>query len=310
MLRYILQRLGQALVVILGVMTAVFFVMRLSGDPLLLLLPPGASDEVVDQYRSRLGFDQPLVVQYGKFVLGALHGDFGDSLYFRTDAMALLLERFPATVELTVAALAVALAIGIPAGIVAAVWRNSAADGVIRVGALLGQCVPGFWLAMILVIVFAVRLGWVPTSGHGSPAQLILPAVTLGAASAAGITRLLRSSMIEVLQQDYVRVARSKGLGTGAIIGRHALRNAASSAMTIVGLQVAGLLGGSVITETIFAWPGVGRLITESIGNRDYAVVQAAVVVLAVLFVLVNLLIDIAYAAIDPRVRLGRTEAA
>lgn len=303
MFRYILQRLYQSIFVVIGVTLVVFLVLQLAGDPVLLFLPPGATAEVVEEYRQSLGFNDPLYVQYFRFLSGAVTGDFGKSYYYNQPAMQMVLERLPATVELTIAGMLVAILWGLPAGIVSAVKRNTQADMVIRIFALLGQCVPVFWLGIMMILLFSVELHWLPTSGRGTLAQLIMPAVSLGLFTSATITRLLRSAMIEILNKEYILVARAKGLSKKIVVLKHALKNAVSSVLTILGLQVAALLGGAVITETVFAWPGIGRLAVQSIYNRDFSVVEAVVVLMAVSFVLINLLVDICYAVIDPRIR-------
>lgn len=301
--RYILRRLLQSVVVLLGITFVVFAVLNLSGDPVALMLPPGATMEEMEEFRHKLGLDGPLLVQYGRFLKGALMGDFGMSFYHGIPAMDLVLERLPATLELTAAALAFTIVLGVPAGVLAAVRRNSFADMVIRILALLGQCVPVFWLGIMMIMFFSVKLHWFPTSGRGTWAQLVMPAICLGGYSTATLTRLLRSGMIEILGREYVRVAKAKGLPQGIVVMKHAFKNALSSVLTILGLQIAALLGGAVITETIFAWPGMGRLAIDSIYNRDFMVVEAVVVLMATFFVLVNLIVDILYSVIDPRIR-------
>jgi peptide/nickel transport system permease protein len=301
---YVLRRLAQSLLVLLGISVVVFVILHLTGDPTLLLLPPDASAEEVARFRRAMGFDDPLYVQYLRFLRGAVHGDFGTSLRHDEPALALVWQRMPATLELTVVALGVALVLAIPAGIVSAVFRNTAIDYVSTVVALVGQAMPTFWLGIMLILIFSVGLQALPSSGRGSVYHLILPALTLGLFTTARIMRLTRSGMLEVLGQDYVRTARAKGVGERMIVWKHALRNAGIPVVTIVGLELGTLLGGAVITETIFAWPGVGRLSVQAIYNRDYPVVQAAVFVLASIFVLVNLAVDLVYTYLDPRIRI------
>jgi ABC-type dipeptide/oligopeptide/nickel transport system permease component len=267
-------------------------------------LPPDASAEDVERFRQQMGFNDPVVVQYLRFLRGALQGNFGESLRHGEPAMALVLERLPATFELAGAGLLIAVSLAIPAGILSAVRRNSPIDYVSTVVALLGQAMPTFWLGIMLILVFSVQLGWLPSSGRGDVEHLILPAVTLGLFTTARITRLTRSGMLEVLGQDYIRTARAKGVGEPPVVWKHALRNASIPIVTIVGIELGTLLGGSVITETIFAWPGVGRLSVQAIFNRDYPVVQAAVFILATTFVVVNFLVDVTYTYLDPRIRL------
>jgi len=302
---YLLRRVLQSLLVLLGVSFVVFFILHLTGDPALILLPPDASAEEIQRFRRAMGFDDPVLVQYGRFLVGAFRGDFGQSLRHGEPAFGLVVERMPATFELAGAALLIALALAIPAGIVSAVRRNSVLDYVSTVVALLGQSMPTFWLGIMLILVFSVWLNVLPSSGRGTLEHLVLPAVTLGLFTTARITRLTRSGMLEVLSQDYIRTARAKGVGDPPVVWKHALKNAAIPIVTIVGIELGTLLGGSVITETIFAWPGVGRLSVQAIYNRDYPLVQAAVFTLATTFVLVNLVVDVVYTYLDPRIRLG-----
>ncbi|HEY7364818.1 MAG TPA: nickel ABC transporter permease [Methylomirabilota bacterium] len=301
---YLGRRLVQALFVLFGVSFVVFFILHLTGDPALVLLPPDASAEDIQRFREAMGFNDPFLVQYGRFLAGALRGDFGQSVRHGEPAFALVLERMPATFELSGAALVVALCLAVPAGIVSAVRRNTIIDYVSTVTALLGQSMPTFWLGIMLILVFSVWLNLLPSSGRGSIEHLIMPAVTLGLFTTARIMRLTRSGMLEVLNQDYIRTARAKGVSGPPVIWKHALKNAAIPIVTIVGIELGTLLGGAVITETIFAWPGVGRLSVQAIYNRDYPVVQAAVFLLASTFVLVNLVVDVVYTYLDPRIRL------
>ena len=300
---YLLRRLWQSLLVLFGVSVVVFLILHLTGDPAALLLPPDATAEDIARFRIAMGFDDPVAVQYVRFFKGAVRGDFGESLRHGEPAMGLVLERLPATFELAGAGLLIALTLAIPAGIVSAVRRNTSVDYVSTVVALLGQAMPTFWLGIMLILVFSVRLNWLPSSGRGSLEHLILPAITLGLFTTARITRLTRSGMLEVLGQDYIRTARAKGVGEPPVVWKHALKNAAIPIVTIVGIELGTLLGGSVITETIFAWPGVGRLSVQAIFNRDYPVVQSAVFLLASTFVIVNLLVDVVYTYLDPRIR-------
>jgi peptide/nickel transport system permease protein len=300
---YLLRRLWQAVLVLFGVSVVVFLILHLTGDPAALLLPPDASAEDVARFRKAMGFDDPVFVQYVRFLKGALRGDFGESVRHGEPAMDLVLERLPATFELAGAGLLLALCLAIPAGIISAVKRNTPIDYVATVVALMGQAMPTFWLGIMLILVFSVRLSWLPSSGRGDLQHLILPAVTLGLFTTARITRLTRSGMLEVLGQDYIRTARAKGVSEQPVVWKHALKNAAIPIVTIVGIELGTLLGGSVITEIIFAWPGVGRLSVQAIFNRDYPVVQAAVFILASTFVFLNFLVDIAYTWLDPRIR-------
>ena len=300
---YLLRRLWQSLLVIFGVSVVVFLILHLTGDPAALMLPPDATAEDIAKFRHDMGFDDPVAVQYVRFLKGAVRGDFGQSIRHGEPAMGLVVERLPATFELAGAGLVIALALAIPAGIVSAVRRNTSIDYISTVVALLGQAMPTFWLGIMLILVFSVRLNWLPSSGRGDVEHLILPAITLGLFTTARITRLTRSGMLEVLGQDYIRTARAKGMGEPPVVWKHALKNAAIPIVTIVGIELGTLLGGSVITETIFAWPGVGRLSVQAIFNRDYPVVQAAVFLLASTFVLVNFFVDVIYTYLDPRIR-------
>jgi ABC-type dipeptide/oligopeptide/nickel transport system permease component len=303
---FLLRRLWQSLIVLLGVSFVVFFILHLTGDPALVLLSPEATPEDVERFREQMGFNDPFLVQYGRFLAGALRGDFGQSVRHGEPAFSLVVERLPATFELAGAALLLALLLSIPAGIVSAVRRNTILDYVSTVVALLGQSMPTFWLGIMLILLCSVYLQLLPSSGRGTLEHLILPAVTLGLFTTARITRLTRSGMLEVLNQDYIRTARAKGVSDPPVVWKHALKNAAIPIVTIVGIELGTLLGGSVITETIFAWPGVGRLSVQAIYNRDYPVVQASVFLLATTFVLVNLVVDVVYTYLDPRIRITR----
>ena len=285
-----------------------FITMRLSGDPVQLLLRDGnPTQEDIERLRHALKLDRPLPEQYLDFVAGAVRGDFGESLRYRTPALDEVLARMPATIELSVAAYLFALLVAIPTGIVSAVKRGGVADFTSRFISLIGVSFPNFWLGLILVLIFSVRLKWLPVSGRGEGLgeglkALVLPAVTLGTAYAATLMRLLRSSLLEVMNQDFIRTARAKGLRDQSVLIRHALRNALIPVVTVAGLQIGFLLSGSVIVEVVFSWPGVGRLVVDSIGQRDYPIVQAAVVLLATALIVINLLVDVIYALIDPRI--------
>jgi peptide/nickel transport system permease protein len=301
---FLLRRLLQSLVVLLGVSFVVFFILFLTGDPAAVMLPPEATAEDIRHFRESMGFNDPFFVQYGRFLFGALQGNFGTSIRHGEPAFALVVERMPATFELAGAALVIALLLAIPAGIVSAVRRNTIVDYISTVVALLGQSMPTFWLGIMLILFFSVQFQALPSSGRGTWQHLVLPAITLGLFTTARITRLTRSGMLEVLNQDYIRTARAKGVSDPPVVWKHALKNAAIPIVTIVGIELGTLLGGSVITETIFAWPGVGRLSVQAIYNRDYPVVQAAVFLLAATFIVVNLLVDVVYTYLDPRIRL------
>ncbi len=305
MARYILKRLWHTVYVAVGISLISFFFIHLSGDPVLLMLPPDASKEEVETLREQLGFNDPLAVQYLRFAGHALRGDLGVSLVHRVPALDLIFERLPASLELAGAAMLFALAVAVPLGILAAVRRGSLLDLGSMLAALFGLSMPHFWLGIMLVLLFSVHLGWFPTSGRGSFAQLVLPALALGLSLLAMFARLTRSVMLEVLGQDYVRTARAKGLRERLVIGKHALKNALIPLVTVAGMQFGFLIGGTVIIETVFAWPGVGRLVVQAIFSRDYPLVQAAVLVLAVLFVLINLLVDLLYVLLDPQISYG-----
>jgi peptide/nickel transport system permease protein len=285
----------------------VFALVHLSGDPVLLMVSPDAPPEVVTNTRHALGFDRPLYEQFARYLGHAAHGDLGLSLRMNRPVTTLIVERLPATLELTLAALLIAVVVAVPAGIVSAVKRGTVVDRLAMAGAVAGQAVPIFWLALLLIAFFGVRLRWLPVYGSGSLAHFVLPAVSLSTIIMGRLARLVRSSMLEVLGQDYVRTARAKGLGESRVLVVHALKNASIPIVTLVGLQFAQLLGGAVVTETIFAWPGIGRLVVEAIFNRDFPVVQGVVLVVSLIFVAVNVLVDLCYAVLDPRIR---TEAA
>ena len=303
MKRFLVRRLLQTCLVVLGLSLLVFMILHLTGDPALVILPPYARPEEVAAFREKMGFNDPLLVQYGRFLARAIRGDFGMSFHQGQPALALVLDRMPATVELGVAAMAFALALAVPAGILAALRKDKLADLVGMSIALLGQSMPAFWLGLMLVMLISVKLDLLPVSGRGGLAHLVLPAITLGSFTAARVARLTRSEMLEVLGQDFVRTARAKGLRERAVVGKHAFKNSLVPVLTIVALEFGTVLGGAVITETIFAWPGVGRLMVDSIFERDFPVVQAGVFVIAVIFVLLNLVVDVAYAWLDPRIR-------
>jgi peptide/nickel transport system permease protein len=301
--QYIVKRLLLSIVVLFGITLIVFFILRLTGDPTHLLLPLEASKEDIALFRHEMGFDRPLYVQYLKFLGGVLQGDLGKSLRHGQPAITLVYERLPATIELAVAALAIALIVAIPVGILSAVKPNTLTDHIGMLIALLGQSMPIYWSGLMLILLLTVKLNLLPAFGRSGLASLIMPAVSLGFFSMARIARVTRSSMMSVLGKDYIRTAKSKGLTDGRVIIRHAFKNAAIPIITLVGMELGTLLGGAVITETIFAWPGVGQLAIQAIYNRDFPVVQAAVLNLSVIFVLINLIVDILYTYLDPRVR-------
>ncbi len=304
MIKLLRQRLQRALLVILGVSLFSFMIVHLTGDPAILMLPPDATVEQVEQFREAVGFNDPLWQQYLRWLTNAVRGDFGFSLRHQQPALTLILERMPATIELTLAALAVSLLVGIPLGVWTASKRNTFAASIGSIFGLLGQSLPAFWMALMLQLFFGLIVPIFPLTGRGSFSQLVMPAITLGVYTTATIMRLLQAHMVEVLQQDYIRTARSKGLSQALVVFKHALRNALLPVVTIIGLQLGTLLGGAVITESIFAWPGVGRLLVQAINNRDIPLVQAGVFVLAVCIVIINLCTDVLYTWLDPRIRL------
>ena len=301
---YIASRLVQTALVVFLSLTAVFGMVRLSGDPVLLFMPMDIQAKDVNEFRERLGFNDPLAVQYARFIAGAAHGDFGESLRYRSDAMTLVLERLPATLLLGSTALVLTLVIAVPLGVLSAVRRDSLLDHVGTLATVLGQATPGFWLGLMMIYLFSVQLRWLPTGGRGSLAHLVMPSIVLAAFFAARIARLTRSAVLDVLGEEYVLTARAKGLGEGRVIGKHTLRNSAIPIVTLAGLEAGQLLGGAVITETIFAWPGLGRLTVQALLNRDFPVVLAAVFLISVLYTLINLTVDLLYGWLDPRVRL------
>ncbi len=302
MLRYVARRLLMTLPVFVGILLISFLLTHLSGDPTDLLLTPDTPDAVREEFRRQHGLDQPIWVQFYNFSIRAVQGDFGNSLRFNQPAVELVFERLGATAELAIAAMLLAIAVGIPAGVVAAYRRNTPVDLSVRAVTLFGLAVPSFYLGVIFIVVFAVWLRWLPTGGRGTWMHLVLPATVLAVDQLALIARTTRSCMLDVLNQDYVRTARSKGLGEGWVTWGHALRNAFIPVVTVIGLQFGILLGGVVVTETVFSWPGVGRLAVQAIYARDFPVVQATVMLFAVIFVVVNLIVDIIYALLDPRI--------
>jgi len=305
--RYLIRRLVLTIPVLLGVATLVFALIHLiPGDPAQAMLGEGATPEEVNQLRERLGLNRPLIVQYGSFLEGLTHGDLGVSLRNDQPVTAQILERMPATAELAFASMTVAVLLAVPLGIVAAVWRGTAIDFGAMTLSLVGISVPNFWLGPLLAIIFSVELGWLPVGGRGTLAHLVLPAVTLGAALAAILARMTRASLLEELREPYVLAARAKGVSRSRAILYHAFRNSLIPIVTILGLQFGVVLTGAVITETIFAWPGIGRLLIQSISFRDYPLVQGCVLLIAVTYVGVNLLTDLTYSFLDPRIRVDR----
>jgi len=294
-------------VALLGVTCVAFLLVSLSGDPAFILLPPDAGAEQRAAFRHLYGLDRPLPVQYASYVSHVARGDFGRSFAFGRPAIEVVLERVPATLLLTATAVALGVAIGIPAGVVAAVRAGTLGDRAVMAMVLLGQSVPTFWLGLLMIRIFAVNLRWLPVSCYGGVLNLVMPALALGLYLAALLARLTRSEMLEALAQDYVRTARAKGLSERAVTVVHALKNALLPIVTLIGLQLGALLGGAVVTETVFAWPGVGTLILDAILRKDYPVLLAAVELVAAGFIVINMSLDLLYGYLDPRLRLART---
>ena len=313
MKKYIVKRLSYLLVVMLGVSILTFTISQLTpGDPAELLLRESGVEptrEAVEAMRDHLGLNDPLVVQYGKWLWAVLQGDFGKSFRTGQPVFEEITQRFPATVELTVAGLAVMLSIALPVGIFSALFKNTFIDHLSRLFALMGASLPSFWLGLLLIYYFAVKLSLLPVMGRGGLLHLILPALALGLGMSATYARLLRASMLEVLGQDYIQAARARGLREQTVLAKNALKNALLPVVTAFGMSLGHLLGGTVIVETIFAWPGVGRFVVQAIFNRDYPVVQGYVLFMALIFVLVNLAVDISYKYFDPRIRLEGGES-
>jgi ABC-type dipeptide/oligopeptide/nickel transport system permease component len=303
---FLLRRLLHAVFVVWGVVTVVFFLVRLTGDPTLFLVDMTATQEEIAHTRRMLGLDRPLLVQYVDFLGAAARGDFGSSIRERRSAMTMVLEHFwPATVELAAAALLLSTTLAVPLGVISATHRGRLADHVSRVSSLVLQSMPSFWLGIMLIMLFAVALGGVlPAYGTGTLRHLVLPAVALAAAPLAQNVRLIRAGMLETLGQDYVRTARAKGVAEPGVVYRHALRNAALPVITVTGLSLGFMLSGALIIETVFAWPGMGRLIVQAVPGRDFPVIQAGVFVFALVFVAINLCVDVLYTVADPRIRL------
>lgn len=301
--QYLLRRLLRTIVVLWGVSTFVFGVTRLSGDPITLLLPPDTPTAEVNRVRAQYGLDRSLPVQYGVFLRRAIAGDFGTSIRQREPALRLAVDRLPATLHLAVLSFLFAVIVGVPLGIIAGIRPRSLFDNVTMTFALVGQAVPTFYLGILLIIFFAVQYNWLPVGGRGDWKTWIMPVVTLGAYAMASIARLTRAAMLEVMNQDYIRTGRAKGLTERTVVLRHGFRNALIPIVTIMGLQFGTLLGGAVVTETVFSWPGLGLLAINGIRNRDYPIVQASVFLAACAFVIVNLVVDLLYGQLDPRIR-------
>jgi len=307
MTAYLVRRILFAVFVLWGAVTIVFLVLRLvPGDPAQLILGSDATQEELAQLREQMGLDRPLVVQYGKYLADVAQLDFGDSYRYHRDAMGLVLDRFPATLQLAAVAMVIGLVLGISLGVVAALRVNRFADRVVSVFALLSQSMPSFWIGIVFILVFARQLHWLASGGQGGFDRMILPGITLALPFVAILIRLTRSGLLDVVHENYIQTARAKGLSERVVIFPHAIRNALIPIVTVAGLEFGKLLGGAVIVETVFAWPGAGRLLIDSISARDYNVVQAAILLIAAGFVLINLIVDVLYGYLDPRIRLGR----
>ena len=303
MLGFLGRRVWQGAISILGASIIIFLISRLSGDPVLILLPNDASAALIEETRRVHGLDRPLWVQYGIWAQKALAGDFGRSYRWETPALTLILDRLPATVQLAVFGLLFSVAVAVPVGVMSAVHRGGWIDRVGRVFAMLGQAMPAFWVGLLLIMVFAIQLNWLPAFGYGSPSHIVLPAIALGWYPVAAQTRIVRSAMLDVLDSDHIRLSRALGTPERLIVWKYALRNAAVPLLTMLGVYFAAMLGGAFVVETIFAWPGVGRTVVEAVFSRDFPVVQAGVLFTSILFVLSNLLVDLSYGLVDPRIR-------
>lgn len=302
MLTYIVKRLGYTLLVLLGVTIIAFFLLKMTpGSPARLMLSDSATAEEVAAKEIEMGLDKPLVVQYLNYMAGVVKGDLGTSLFYKMPNATLIFQRLPATGFLTLMAALIALIIAIPLGIIAGVKNGTGVDFTAMVFALLGQSISGVWLGLVFILFFAVRLGWLPAMGYGSFVHVLMPATSLGMQMAALVTRMLRSSMVDVLQEDYITATYAKGVPGHTIITKYALRNAIMPVITIVGLQIGVFIGGAMVTEQIFGWPGIGSLTVQAIGLRDFSLVQSILLVTSALFVLINLLVDIIYTLVDPR---------
>ncbi len=304
--RYFLLKIGQSILLLFGVLTLVFFLVRITGDPARLMMPREARPEAVEAFRAKMGFNRPLIIQFADYFASTLRGDFGDSLHFKTPALDLVLQRLPATVQLAATAILFAMLVGIPLGLVGGFNPGSAVDSVGRLLALLGQSIPNFWLGLILIILFAVRLGWLPSFGRDELRSVILPAMVLGLPTMGQLVRLTRSAVLEIRGEDFIRTARSKGLLPRTIYTKHVLRNVAIPLVSVIGVQFGYMLGGSIIIEAVFSWPGLGQLLEQAIGWRDYPLVMAIAVFTSLAVLAINVLTDVAYAIIDPRIRYGR----
>ncbi|OKO87614.1 ABC transporter permease [Bradyrhizobium sp. NAS80.1] len=304
MQRVVVKGLGNAIISILGASLIIFVISRLSGDPVSLMLPIDAPKSAIDELRRNLGLDLPIWRQYVLFLSHAVQGDFGNSYRWQMPALQLVLERLPATIGLAIAAFAFSVLLSVPLGVMSAVYRGSWIDQIGRVVAMTGQAMPSFWVGLVLILIFAVNLNWLPAFGAETPVHVILPAISLGWYPVAAQTRIIRSGMLEVLDSDYIRMGRAVGTPERLLIWKYAFRNALLPLVTIMGVYFAGMLSGAFVVETVFAWPGLGRTVVEAVFARDYPVVQAGVLVTSIVFILSNLLVDLSYSLIDPRIRL------
>jgi peptide/nickel transport system permease protein len=306
MQRYIMKRIFYALVSLLILSITIFCLIRLTGDPAVLMVEPGASDAYLQTIRKEFGLDKPWPVQYGVFIINMIRGDFGTSIYYREPAFDLYMQRLPASLLLAAVAMSISLLIGIPIGILSAVRVNSWLDTIGKSFSILGLSLPSFWVGLLLIMVFSVSFGWLPSSGSGTFWHIIMPAFSLGWVFSAAHTRMARSAMLEVLGSEYVKLARLKGLPEKLVIGKHAFKNAVIPVLTLAGINLVIMMNVAVVVESVFAWPGIGRLLYEGISNRDFPIVQTTVLMGGVMIVVINLLVDILYAYIDPRIRYGQ----
>ncbi len=302
-MRYFISNVIKIIPVLFLISLIVFILVRVTGDPVALMLPETATDQEREELREALGLNDPLYIQYFNYMKDVLRGDFGDSLRYNQPALGIVLERLPASFTLALSSMAVAVLLSVPAGIYSAIKRNTFSDLIITGASVLGKAMPNFWVGIMLILLFSVNLGIFPVSGSGTLAHLVLPSITLGTGIAAEMTRLIRSSMLEVLNSEYIRTARSKGLHEAFVINKHALRNALIPVVTIMALQTSTLIGGTLITETVFSWPGMGQLLVQAVNLRDMAVVQAATFIIAILVILSNLTADLVYRYLDPRIK-------
>jgi peptide/nickel transport system permease protein len=301
-----MNRILQSIFLLIGVVVLVFFLVRLTGDPARLMVPRDAGPEQVEAFRETMGFNRPIYVQFFEFFFGVFRGDLGTSLNFRQPALELILERLPGTLQLAITSMILAIVVAIPLGIIGGISPGSFVDAIGRSVGLLGQVIPSFWLALILILVFGVRLGWFPTFGRDTPSSVVLPAIALGVGTMGQLVRLTRSAVLEIRNEDYIRTARSKGLSATSIAVRHVFRNASLALISVIGVSFTYLLGGSVYIETIFSWPGLGNLLDQAIRARDFPLVQAIAIFIAGFAILMSLATDLMYGVVDPRIRYGR----